>query len=309
MTWTQPMPDFDLLPKSSFFDVQLHIVDAPLGAGPESITTIGSMDSGLALCPPRNDSQSLIPALAAAWPTYFCVCWDALSSAFAFDMSLISEKCAATASGVQSGSPRQIPSLSMLLITANDPAPAPMMVRVGAFSLSRYKTAGVIASGFISARTWGGTNPSVIRVAAVGEMVLTRMSVLRRAIIVLAEIPVEARGGRGDNDAAVIALAHAVPHRLAAIEGAGEMDIQHFCEIGNLHFRKGLVAQNAGIGAEQIDAAPLLGGAVHHRLDLLEVRDIGAVGDRPPAGFADFVDHVSRWGQRPAGAVAGAAEI
>jgi len=42
----------------------LRIVDAPLGAGPESITTIASMDSGLALRAPRNDetiaaSQSL----------------------------------------------------------------------------------------------------------------------------------------------------------------------------------------------------------------------------------------------------------
>jgi hypothetical protein len=34
---------------SSFPDVQLHIVDAPLGAGPESILTIVVMDSGLAL--------------------------------------------------------------------------------------------------------------------------------------------------------------------------------------------------------------------------------------------------------------------
>jgi hypothetical protein len=32
----------------SFPDVQLHIVGAPLGASPESITTTGSMDSGLA---------------------------------------------------------------------------------------------------------------------------------------------------------------------------------------------------------------------------------------------------------------------
>ena len=70
----------------SFPDVQLHIVDAPLGAGPESMTTpalaacrirgknqngalgvsvlcangpgaerAGSMDSGLALGAPRND--------------------------------------------------------------------------------------------------------------------------------------------------------------------------------------------------------------------------------------------------------------
>jgi hypothetical protein len=35
---------------SSFPDVQLHIVDAPLGAGPESITTIGSMDSQMCNC-------------------------------------------------------------------------------------------------------------------------------------------------------------------------------------------------------------------------------------------------------------------
>jgi hypothetical protein len=32
----------------SFPDVQLHIVDAPFGAGPESILTIAVMDSGLA---------------------------------------------------------------------------------------------------------------------------------------------------------------------------------------------------------------------------------------------------------------------
>jgi hypothetical protein len=36
------------LEKSSFPDVQLHIVDAPLGAGPESILPIVVMDSGLA---------------------------------------------------------------------------------------------------------------------------------------------------------------------------------------------------------------------------------------------------------------------
>jgi hypothetical protein len=34
--------------KPSFPDVQLHIVDAPLGAGPESILPVVVMDSGLA---------------------------------------------------------------------------------------------------------------------------------------------------------------------------------------------------------------------------------------------------------------------
>ena len=41
---------------SSFPDVQLHIVDAPLGAGPESILPIVVMDSGLTL---RVDVSSL----------------------------------------------------------------------------------------------------------------------------------------------------------------------------------------------------------------------------------------------------------
>jgi hypothetical protein len=38
-----------VLPPLSFSDVQLHIVDAPLGAGPDSILTIMVMDSGFAL--------------------------------------------------------------------------------------------------------------------------------------------------------------------------------------------------------------------------------------------------------------------
>src|SRR6266849_9312941 len=88
---------------------------------------------------PRRSAffYSLIPALAAACPIYFWVCWNAPSSALAVDMSLISAKCADTASGVQSDGGRLTPSVSMILITANDPAPAPMMVRVGASSLSR----------------------------------------------------------------------------------------------------------------------------------------------------------------------------
>src|ERR1700704_3225044 len=37
--------------------LRLSFRDAPLGAGPESITTTGSMDSGLALRAPRNDDD------------------------------------------------------------------------------------------------------------------------------------------------------------------------------------------------------------------------------------------------------------
>ena len=59
----------------SFPDVQVHIVDAPLGAGPESILPAVVMDSGLArslssgraLCgpvgAPRNDGRNFILAV------------------------------------------------------------------------------------------------------------------------------------------------------------------------------------------------------------------------------------------------------
>ena len=70
-----------------------------------------------------NMAYSFTPARAAAWAMYFWVCWNALSNALAFDMSLISAKCAATASGVQSDGAKLIPSVSMILITANEPAP------------------------------------------------------------------------------------------------------------------------------------------------------------------------------------------
>jgi len=43
----------------SFPDVQVHIVDVPLGAGPESILPVVVMDSGLALRAPRNDGSQL----------------------------------------------------------------------------------------------------------------------------------------------------------------------------------------------------------------------------------------------------------
>src|SRR5712672_947854 len=84
---------------SRFSDVQLHIV----------VRCFAS---------PRNDGRESAYgysfARAAAWPTYFWVCSNAPCSALAVDMSLMSEKCAATASGVQSDCARLTPSVSMI---------------------------------------------------------------------------------------------------------------------------------------------------------------------------------------------------
>jgi hypothetical protein len=46
-------------PDSVIPDVQAHIVDAPLGAGPEYILPVVVMDSGLAIRAPRNDEFAL----------------------------------------------------------------------------------------------------------------------------------------------------------------------------------------------------------------------------------------------------------
>src|SRR3954469_7326183 len=51
-------------PQLSFPDVQLHIVDAPLGAGPESITTDGGYGVRARCCAsPRNDGGGLVCCL------------------------------------------------------------------------------------------------------------------------------------------------------------------------------------------------------------------------------------------------------
>ena len=87
------------------------------------------------------------------------------------------------------------------------------------------------------------------------------------------------------------------------------MYIEHFGEISNFHLGKGFIAQDAGIGAQQIDASPFAGRTRHHGFDLLEIGNIGAIGHRHATGFANFLDDVFRRGQRTAAAVAGAAEI
>src|SRR5258708_23966241 len=87
------------------------------------------------------------------------------------------------------------------------------------------------------------------------------------------------------------------------------MDIEYLGKVGYIHFRKRLVAENAGIGTQEIDAAPLLRSPLDHRRDLSELRDVGAVGHRRAAGLADFLDHGFRGRERTAGAVPRAAEI
>ena len=136
---------------------------------------------------------------------------------------------------------------------------------------------------------------------------------LGRAVIRLAEIAAQPRGGGGHQDAAIILFAHRVPHRLGGEGRAEQMDAHDRFEIRRGHLGKALVTQDTGVVDQDMDAAPGFlcprGGFGHLR----KVRDIAAIGDRGPAGCADFLDHgqrrISRTSAGNPGAVARAAQV
>ena len=95
---------------------------------------------------------------------------------------------------------------------------------------------------------------------------------LGAAVIGLAEIAVKPGGGGGDHDAAILLIAHDLPDGLGRFHRAHHMHRHHGVEILDLHFGEALVAQDAGIGDQNVDPAPL----IHGLLD--EVGNTGVVG-------------------------------
>ena len=65
-------------------------------------------------------------------------------------------------------------------------------------------------------------------------------------------------------------------------------------EIRHLHFGEGLVAQHARVVDQDVDAAPFLFRPRRHRGDLLEIGDVGGIGDRSAARGADFLHDLQR---------------
>ena len=117
---------------------------------------------------------------------------------------------------------------------------------------------------------------------------------LRGAVVRLAEIAVDA-GRRGrEHDPPIVAFPHARPDGLRAIGRADQVHAEDEFEIRHLHFRKGLVAQHAGVVDEDVDAAPVLFGARRHCGDLLEIGDVGGIGHRGPAAGANLLHDAQR---------------
>ena len=191
-----------------------------------------------------------------------------------------------------------------MLARAKWPPPAQTIARVGASSHDETKQAGLTSAGASNSRLASGNTPCVICVAAVGARQLTRMPYfspsmrqrlhqadqrhLRGAVVGLAEVSVETGRRRGHDDAAVALLAHAVPDRLGADDGAHEMDVDHQPKVIEAHLCEALVAQDAGVVDEDVDAPPVRRACGYHR------GDRGLVGHRrartrfatpPDAGF------------------------
>ena len=87
------------------------------------------------------------------------------------------------------------------------------------------------------------------------------------------------------------------------------MHRHHFVPVRHFHLGEALVAQDAGVIYQDVDAPPLVQGLLDHGADLLLAGHVGAVGDRFTAGGLDLFDHFLRRFAGTAGAVAGAAEI
>ncbi len=129
------------------------------------------------------------------------------------------------------------------------------------------------------------------------------------AVIGLAEIAVQAGGGCRHDDAAIFLVAENLPQGPGGFDGAHDMDIHHRLEILQFHFGEAFVAQDAGIGDQDIDPAEGIHGLFDQMGHAGIVADRGAIGDGFAARRLDFGDH--RFGSRAiaAGAVERAAQI
>ena len=132
---------------------------------------------------------------------------------------------------------------------------------------------------------------------------------LGRAIVGLAEIPVQARGGGGHDDAAVACISHDVPDGLGAVDGAHQMDVHDEAEIVQPHLGEGLVAQDAGIVHQDIDPTPFFHRRGDHGLNRGEVGDRGGIGHGLAARRHDLGHNRFGGGRGSARTVAGASQI
>jgi hypothetical protein len=96
---------------------------------------------------------------------------------------------------------------------------------------------------------------------------------------------------------------------LQPVHRAHQVHLHHGAEIGDVHLREGLVAQDSRVVDEDIDPAPGVDGLLHHGLHRGKVGHRGAVGQGFAPGGADLVHHRLRRRDRAARAVHRAPEV
>ncbi len=87
------------------------------------------------------------------------------------------------------------------------------------------------------------------------------------------------------------------------------MYVEHHLEIVEATFCEALVAKDACVVYEDIDAAPLLFGRGNHGLYFFVLCDVGAIGHRLSTHGFDLSDHAQGCFTGTAGAIGGAAQI
>jgi len=100
---------------------------------------------------------------------------------------------------------------------------------------------------------------------------------LRRAVVGLAKVAVQARARANVDDSAVLLALHDGPDGVAEVEGALEVHVQHRTPVLLGHLSHGLVSQNSSVIDDDVAPTERLQGALH---DLVGLEDTLIVGDR-----------------------------
>ena len=129
------------------------------------------------------------------------------------------------------------------------------------------------------------------------------------AVVGLAEVAEDARRRRRRDDPAVALLAHVDPRRLGDVERAAEVDVEDGVDEVGGEVLERLVAEDAGVVDDDVDAPEGVDCGLHDRRSALGRGDRVGVGDRFAAGGLDLVDHLLRRPGVGAGAVDRAAEV
>ena len=135
----------------------------------------------------------------------------------------------------------------------------------------------------------------VVLLALDGEHVgQTDEAHLRGAVVRLAEVAEDAGGRRGEDDAAVLPLLHHAERGLRDVERALQVDVEDDLEVLRRELRERLVAQDAGVVDDDVDASEAVDRGLDDRLAALGRRDRVVVGDRLAAGRLDLLARRSR---------------